>query len=141
MSIEIFYQISENPRVEQPKQLLYLKKPQTVKFLRLLVHIGLLKLISHYSMLFEPLIKEAGEWNSVCISDSTSGNITIFHFSSFSFKLFLSFVTTPSTFSYCALLSFLFLYSSIIQKQFFNLIIYFLFGSIDISFLAHKQHC
>ena len=140
MSIEIFYQISENPRVEQPKQLLYLKKPQTVKFLRLLVHIGLLKLISHYSMLYEPFIKEAGM--KFCMhTDSTSGNITIFHFSSFSFKLFLSFVTTPSTFSYCALLSFLFLYSSIIQKQFFNLIIYFLFGSIDISFLAHKQHC
>ena len=39
----------------------------------------------------------------VCISDSTSDNVTIFHFSqSFSFKLFLFLATTSSAFSDCA---------------------------------------
>ena len=38
--------------VEQPKQLLHLKKALTVKLLRLLVQLGLLELISHNPMLF-----------------------------------------------------------------------------------------
>ena len=40
------------PQVEQLKQLLHLKKPLTVKFLRLSVQFGLPELISHNSMLF-----------------------------------------------------------------------------------------
>ena len=40
------------PQVEQPKQLIHLKKPLTVKFLRLSVQFGLLELISHNPILF-----------------------------------------------------------------------------------------
>ena len=55
VSIIVYRNILSNfrePQVEQPKQLLHSKKPQTVKFLRLLVQFGLLELISHNSMLF-----------------------------------------------------------------------------------------
>ena len=70
--------------------------------------------------------------------DSTSGNIPIFQFSqSFPFKLFLFLVTKPSAFSDSGLSSFLF---QIVQKRFFNLLIYLTCGSIEISFLAHKKH-
>ena len=70
------------------------------------------------------------------MSDSTIGNLTIFHFSqSFSFQLFLFLVTAFSTFSGYALQSF-----QPVQKQFFNQLIYLRSGSIESSFLAHKKH-
>ena len=101
---------------------------------------GLLELISRNPMLFQPFFKKKKkrEQNSACIFDSTSDSITIFHFSqSFSFKLFLFLATTSSSvFSDCALQSFLF---QIVQKQFFNLLIYLTCSSIEIAFLAHKK--
>ena len=54
VSIIVYQNILSNfrePQVEQPKQLLHLKKPLTVKFLRLSVQFGLLELISHNPML------------------------------------------------------------------------------------------
>ena len=54
VSIIIYQNILSNfrePQVEQPKPLLHLKKPLTVKFLRLSVQFGLLELISHNPML------------------------------------------------------------------------------------------
>ena len=50
VSIIIYRNILSNfrePQVEQPKQLLHLKKPLNVKFLRLSVQFGLLEPISH----------------------------------------------------------------------------------------------
>ena len=54
-NIIVYQKILSNfrkPHVEQPKQLLHLKKPVTVKFLMLPVQFGLLELISHNHMLF-----------------------------------------------------------------------------------------
>ena len=54
ISIIVYRNILSNfrePQVEQPKQLLHLKRPLTVKFLRLSVQFGLLELISHNLML------------------------------------------------------------------------------------------
>ena len=54
ISIIVYRNILSNfrePQVEQPKQLLHLKRPLTVKFLRLSVQFGLLELISHNPML------------------------------------------------------------------------------------------
>ena len=45
-------------QVEQPKQLLHLKKPLTVKLIRLSVQFGFLELISHNPMFFLPFIKK-----------------------------------------------------------------------------------
>ena len=55
VSIIVYRNILSNfrePQVEQPKQLLHLKKPLTAKFLRLSVQFGPLELISHNLMLF-----------------------------------------------------------------------------------------
>ena len=55
VSIIVYRNILSNfrkPQVEQPKQLLHLKKPLTVKFLRLSVQFRLLELISQNPMLF-----------------------------------------------------------------------------------------
>ena len=53
VSIIVYRNIWSNfrePQVEQPKELLHLKKPLTVKFLRLSMQFGLLELISHNSI-------------------------------------------------------------------------------------------
>ena len=55
VSIIVYWNILsdfEEPQVEQPKQLLHLKKPLTIKFLRLSLQFGFLELISHNPMLF-----------------------------------------------------------------------------------------
>ena len=60
-SVEIFCQNFRESQVEQPKQLLHLKKSLAVKFLRLSVQFGFLESISHNPMFSNhSLKKEAG---------------------------------------------------------------------------------